>query len=109
MDRERERKEKKRLKALKWTEEQRIKKTVHSKVCKITKGKHVFDRVFISGIGRWKKYDLHCACGKSNWNIPSIHSLESLPKYNVCMYHGYLREGENCWACTMGLTPFIEE
>ena len=55
MDRERERKEKKRLKALKWTEEQRIKKTVHSKVCKITKGKHVFDRVFISGIGRWKK------------------------------------------------------
>ena len=98
-----ERKKTRRLKQQKFQEDLRMRKSGgRSKICKATKGKHVYDVLVKVTYSSWHQYyTLICACGKRTWKVPWIYPLSKLPKYTVCKKHGYLNDGKPCWACEM--------
>jgi len=89
--------------------ENKFPKTVKSKICKVTKGEHIYNVAYKTD---WRGYSLKCECGKQTWKINQLYPLRELPKYFICEKHGYYeigrygRKDEGCWACKLKLKPF---
>ena len=86
-------------------------KTGKSKICKVTKGEHVFNVPCKTTYG--SGYEVECACGKRQWKLPALRSLKRLPTYMICTKHGFYetcgwrgKKDTGCWACDLGLEPF---
>jgi len=95
-------------------QEEKHKKQKTSKVCKVTKGEHVYD--VPDRVDYRQGYTLICACGKKNWNVPTLRPVGERPKYMICKKHGMYaindrwgkvnKKYHKCWACELGLPVF---
>lgn len=84
-----------------------------SKICKITKGEHIYN--VPSKISWGGGYEAICECGKTQWKLPRLKALKNLPDFMICKKHGYYeissnwrgeKENIGCWACKADLDKF---